>query len=334
MREALADAGLAPADLGYVQYHGTSTLLNDRIETRATKIALGDARGAHSGQQREEPDRPSAGRLGSGRASRRRCSACSDGFLPPTINLETRRPGRATSTTSRTRRAPAEVEFALCNGIAFGSKNSALILRNGRAALRRGHELLGSPPASRARAPRRRRTSRPARPRRASPTSSGCTSRLGGRALVRRLLPAAPRGARRGRKKTPLVLDLGCGSGHVGRDLLAAADEAGTRRPRHRPRPQDVARAARGARDRRRRGRVPAPLRATGAWTSSCRLSSCTTSLRRKSAALLAEARRVARLGRRRARPDAPPARARRDLPRRARSPFGAGSPSPTGRRP
>ena len=70
MREALADAGLSAEDIGYVQYHGTSTLLNDRIETRATKKALGDAAAAHSRQQREEPDRAPAGRLGSGRARR------------------------------------------------------------------------------------------------------------------------------------------------------------------------------------------------------------------------------------------------------------------------
>ena len=42
MREALEDAGLSAADVSYVQYHGTSTVLNDRIETRATKLALGE----------------------------------------------------------------------------------------------------------------------------------------------------------------------------------------------------------------------------------------------------------------------------------------------------
>ena len=52
--------------------------------------------------------------------------------------------------------------------------------------------------------------------------------RLGGRALVRRRLrPFFATLA--GREDAPLVLDLGCGSGHVGRDLLAAAAEAGAR---------------------------------------------------------------------------------------------------------
>ena len=52
--------------------------------------------------------------------------------------------------------------------------------------------------------------------------------RLGGRALVRRQLQPFF-AALAGRKDAPLVLDLGCGSGHVGRDLLAAAAAAGAR---------------------------------------------------------------------------------------------------------
>ena len=39
---AIEDAGIAAADVGYVNLHGTSTQLNDRIETRALKLALGD----------------------------------------------------------------------------------------------------------------------------------------------------------------------------------------------------------------------------------------------------------------------------------------------------
>src|SRR4028119_1882610 len=43
MKLALADAGRAPEEVDYVNLHGTSTVLNDRIETRALKLALGDA---------------------------------------------------------------------------------------------------------------------------------------------------------------------------------------------------------------------------------------------------------------------------------------------------
>jgi 3-oxoacyl-[acyl-carrier-protein] synthase II len=54
------------------------------------------------------------------------------GFLPPTLNLETADPDCDLDYVPNAAR-PAQVEFALCNGIAFGSKNSALILRNGRS---------------------------------------------------------------------------------------------------------------------------------------------------------------------------------------------------------
>src|SRR5205085_8253583 len=40
--EAIAEAGLSPADIHYVNLHGTGTELNDRIETRALKLALGE----------------------------------------------------------------------------------------------------------------------------------------------------------------------------------------------------------------------------------------------------------------------------------------------------
>lgn len=43
MSLAMEDAGLAPSDVDYVNAHGTSTLLNDMVETRAIKLALGDA---------------------------------------------------------------------------------------------------------------------------------------------------------------------------------------------------------------------------------------------------------------------------------------------------
>jgi len=55
-----------------------------------------------------------------------------EGFLPATINLDTPDPDCDLDYVPNAIRR-AEVEFALVNGIAFGSKNSALVLRNGRA---------------------------------------------------------------------------------------------------------------------------------------------------------------------------------------------------------
>ncbi len=53
-----------------------------------------------------------------------------DGFLPPTINLETADPECDLDYVANASR-PARVEHALCNCIGFGSKNSALVLRRG-----------------------------------------------------------------------------------------------------------------------------------------------------------------------------------------------------------
>jgi 3-oxoacyl-[acyl-carrier-protein] synthase II len=131
MREALADAGLSPSDIGYVQYHGTSTLLNDRIETRATNMALGEAAAGIPGSSvKSQIGHPQGASGAAGIAATLLGMQC--GFLPPTINLETKDPECDLDYVPNAARE-AEVEFALCNGIAFGSKNSALILRNGRA---------------------------------------------------------------------------------------------------------------------------------------------------------------------------------------------------------
>jgi len=128
MREALADAGLAAADLGYVQYHGTSTLLNDRIETRATKKALVDPPPGSSVKSQIGHPQGASGAAGLAAT----LVGMAGGFLPPTINLDAPDPDCDLDYVPNVVRE-AEVEHALVNGIAFGSKNSALVVRNGRA---------------------------------------------------------------------------------------------------------------------------------------------------------------------------------------------------------
>ncbi len=131
MQEALGDAGLAAADVGYVQYHGTSTALNDRIETRATKQALGEAARRIPGSSvKSQIGHPQGASGAAGIAAT--LIGMAEGFLPATINLENPDPDCDLDYVPNAVRK-AEVEFALCNGIAFGSKNSALVLRNGRA---------------------------------------------------------------------------------------------------------------------------------------------------------------------------------------------------------
>ncbi len=129
--EAIADAALVPDDVGYVQYHGTSTLLNDRIETRATRIALGArAAGVPGSSVKSQVGHPQGASGAAGLAAT--LLGMAGGFLPATINLETPDPECDLDYVPNVPRK-AEVEFAVVNGIAFGSKNTALVVRNGRA---------------------------------------------------------------------------------------------------------------------------------------------------------------------------------------------------------
>jgi 3-oxoacyl-[acyl-carrier-protein] synthase II len=131
MTEALEDAGLSPEDVDYVQYHGTSTVLNDRIETRAAKKALGARALTVPGSSvKSQIGHPQGASGAAGLAAS--LVAMQGGFLPATINLET--PDAECDLDYVPRRPRAgTIEIALVNGIAFGSKNSALVVRNGRA---------------------------------------------------------------------------------------------------------------------------------------------------------------------------------------------------------
>ena len=131
MTEALEDAGIAPAEVGYVQYHGTGTELNDRIETRATRIALGAHADRTPGSSvKSQIGHPQGASGAAGLAAT--LLALNAGFLPPTANLEAPDPECDLDYVPVAAR-PAEVDVALVNGIAFGSKNTALVVRTGRA---------------------------------------------------------------------------------------------------------------------------------------------------------------------------------------------------------
>ena len=60
---AMAEGGIPPSEVQYINYHGTSTELNDRIETRAVKLAFNGHAYKLAGLLAEEPHRASAGRL-------------------------------------------------------------------------------------------------------------------------------------------------------------------------------------------------------------------------------------------------------------------------------
>jgi 3-oxoacyl-[acyl-carrier-protein] synthase II len=126
MQLALADAGREARELDYVNLHGTSTLLNDRIETQALKLALGDdARRIPMSGTKSQIGHPqgASGAAGLGAA----LCAMTTGLIPPTINLDEPAPECDLDYTPN-RARESEVRVALCNCIGFGSKNSALVI--------------------------------------------------------------------------------------------------------------------------------------------------------------------------------------------------------------
>jgi 3-oxoacyl-[acyl-carrier-protein] synthase II len=127
MRIAMADAGVSPEDIGYVNLHGTGTQLNDRIETKALKLALGDdAYRTPMSALKSQIGHPqgATGAAGIGAT----LLALNEGVLPPTINLEVPDPDCDLDYVPNTSRRD-EVSTALCNCIGFGSKNSAVVLK-------------------------------------------------------------------------------------------------------------------------------------------------------------------------------------------------------------
>ncbi len=124
---ALGEAGVAPQDVHYVNLHGTSTELNDRIETRALKLALGEhARKVPMSALKSQIGHPQGASGAAGVAAT--LVAMTSGQIPPTINVETPDPACDLDYTSDVGRKAA-IKHAVCNCIAFGSKNSALVLR-------------------------------------------------------------------------------------------------------------------------------------------------------------------------------------------------------------
>jgi 3-oxoacyl-[acyl-carrier-protein] synthase II len=124
---ALEEASLAPEDIQYVNLHGTSTEMNDRVETRAVKLALGE-------RARTIPMSGLKSQIGHAQGACGSASlaatliAMKHGQIPPTINLDTPDPECDLDYVPDVGRK-AQIEHAICNCVGFGSKNSALVLK-------------------------------------------------------------------------------------------------------------------------------------------------------------------------------------------------------------
>lgn len=124
---AMQEAGVAPEAVGYINYHGTSTELNDRIETRATRLAFNGHAYKLAGSSLKSLIGHPQGACGAAGVAATLLTM-RDGVAPPTINLEDPDPECDLDYIPNEARA-LDCEYALANCIAFGSKNSALVLR-------------------------------------------------------------------------------------------------------------------------------------------------------------------------------------------------------------
>jgi 3-oxoacyl-[acyl-carrier-protein] synthase II len=126
MKLALKDAGRQTEEVDYVNLHGTSTVLNDRIETSALKLALnGQAITTPMSATKSQIGHPQGASGAAGLAAA--LCAMHTGIIPPTINLDEPDPQCDLDYVANQGRK-AEVRVALCNCIGFGSKNSALVV--------------------------------------------------------------------------------------------------------------------------------------------------------------------------------------------------------------
>ncbi len=124
---AMQNAGIVPEQVDYVNLHGTSTQLNDRIETRALKLALGDhAFKTPMSALKSQIGHPQGACGAAGVAAT--IVAMQRGQIAPTLNLDSPDPECDLDYVPNVSRK-RDVEYAVCNCIAFGSKNSALVLR-------------------------------------------------------------------------------------------------------------------------------------------------------------------------------------------------------------
>jgi 3-oxoacyl-[acyl-carrier-protein] synthase II len=128
MRLAIDRSGRALEDIGYVNYHGTSTVLNDAVESRTVRELFGPLADRIAGSSTKSMIGHPQGASGAAGVVTA-ALALRDGFLPPTINQFEPDPGCDLDFIPNTGRA-ASVGAALCNCLGFGSKNSAIVLAN------------------------------------------------------------------------------------------------------------------------------------------------------------------------------------------------------------
>ena len=127
LKLALADATISPADVEYINAHGTSTVINDVSETKAIKAALGE----HSKKVPISSNKSMLGHLlgaAGGVEAIFTILTIRDGIIPPTINYDTPDPECDLDYVPNIARK-AQVNVALSNSFGFGGVNATLVFR-------------------------------------------------------------------------------------------------------------------------------------------------------------------------------------------------------------
>ena len=127
MKLAMAEAGITPKEVGYVNAHGTSTHANDSGETMAIKLALGDCAKTTAVSSTKSMTGHLLGAAGAIEAIA--CvKALEEGFIPPTINYETPDEECDLDYVPNTGRK-ADIKYALSSSLGFGGHNGVLCFK-------------------------------------------------------------------------------------------------------------------------------------------------------------------------------------------------------------
>ncbi|WP_438335678.1 beta-ketoacyl-ACP synthase II [Edwardsiella tarda] len=128
MENALRDAGVTPAQVGYINAHGTSTAAGDKAETQAVKSVYGDAAAHVMVSSTKSMTGHLLGAAGAVE-SIFTILALRDQVVPPTINLDNPDEGCDLDFVPHEARQVSGLEYALCNSFGFGGTNGSIIFR-------------------------------------------------------------------------------------------------------------------------------------------------------------------------------------------------------------
>jgi len=127
MKAAIDDAGIKPEDIDYINAHGTSTPLNDKLETLAIKRLLGDNASKVNISSTKSMTGHMLGATG-GIEAVFSTLAIRDSFVPPTINYTTQDEGMDLNYTPN-KGVKREIRYAISNSFGFGGTNGSLLFK-------------------------------------------------------------------------------------------------------------------------------------------------------------------------------------------------------------